>query len=356
MTDEPAVLSEREIEVLKLVATGASNQEIARALVISPNTVKVHLRNIFEKLGVQSRTEATMEAVRRGWVVVDGAALPDNGSGPIEATDAVAIPPLSLPQSPVTRWQRVYMLVAATLIALAAVFPALAGNGAARRGDLPSHRRGAKPKHAEIRTQLPRWSGGAALPSPRSRLALIAGPQRLYAIGGETAAGVTGQVSVYDLAENRWQTAAEKPTAVSNVSGALIGDRIYVPGGMTTDGKITAALEAFDAQTGVWESRAVLPEPLAAYALATLDDRLYLFGGWDGNAYRREVFIYDAATDAWSAATPMPEAWGFAGAAAFDGLIYVAGGYDGAREMADVIAYDPAAESTGVEPWSPARR
>ncbi|MCK5313588.1 MAG: response regulator transcription factor, partial [Anaerolineales bacterium] len=61
-------LSERELEILQLVATGASNKEIAQQLYISSNTVKVHLRNIFTKIDVTSRTEAAMFAVQHGYV------------------------------------------------------------------------------------------------------------------------------------------------------------------------------------------------------------------------------------------------------------------------------------------------
>ncbi|MFL5690282.1 MAG: response regulator transcription factor, partial [Ktedonobacteraceae bacterium] len=52
----------RELEVLQLLAGGASNQEIATALVVTPGTVKLHVSHIFSKLGVNSRTRAVIRA------------------------------------------------------------------------------------------------------------------------------------------------------------------------------------------------------------------------------------------------------------------------------------------------------
>lgn len=61
-------LTEREAEILRLVAGGLANKEIARRLSISEKTVKVRLNNVFSKLGVQSRTQATLHAIRAGMV------------------------------------------------------------------------------------------------------------------------------------------------------------------------------------------------------------------------------------------------------------------------------------------------
>lgn len=60
------VLSERETEILKLVAEGNSNHEIADRLSLSENTIKFHLKNILQKLGVSNRTEASTYAQKEG--------------------------------------------------------------------------------------------------------------------------------------------------------------------------------------------------------------------------------------------------------------------------------------------------
>jgi DNA-binding NarL/FixJ family response regulator len=64
-------LTDREIEVLRLVAQGASNPEIALALCITVNTVKVHLRNILDKLQLHNRTQAATYALQNGLLAAE---------------------------------------------------------------------------------------------------------------------------------------------------------------------------------------------------------------------------------------------------------------------------------------------
>jgi DNA-binding NarL/FixJ family response regulator len=65
-----APLSRREIEVVRLVIDGKSNDEIGAALGITTKTVEGHLRRLFERLAVQSRTELATRALREGWLEV----------------------------------------------------------------------------------------------------------------------------------------------------------------------------------------------------------------------------------------------------------------------------------------------
>lgn len=65
------VLSEREMEVLKLATRGLSNQDIANELCLSLRTVQAHLGHIFNKLQVSSRTEAVVRALKGGWITLD---------------------------------------------------------------------------------------------------------------------------------------------------------------------------------------------------------------------------------------------------------------------------------------------
>jgi two-component system, NarL family, response regulator LiaR len=73
-------LTERESEVLKLAARGMSNKDIASRLYLSTRTVQTHLSTVFSKMGVGSRTEAVVQALRKGWLTVEDLSDNDNTS------------------------------------------------------------------------------------------------------------------------------------------------------------------------------------------------------------------------------------------------------------------------------------
>jgi NarL family two-component system response regulator LiaR len=79
LTAEP--LTEREVEVLQVLATGQSNQEIAAELVISEATVRTHVSNILGKLHLASRTQAALYALREGLASLDDTPPSEGGAG-----------------------------------------------------------------------------------------------------------------------------------------------------------------------------------------------------------------------------------------------------------------------------------
>ena len=66
-------LQSRELDVIKLAAKGMSSKDIADELFISERTVQTHLINIFRKLGVNTRTQAVLHALRKGWITLNDA-------------------------------------------------------------------------------------------------------------------------------------------------------------------------------------------------------------------------------------------------------------------------------------------
>jgi len=301
MENDNQSLSERELEILELVSTGMTNQQIALELDISANTVKAHLRNIFGKLGVESRTEATRYAIAHQLVTLPGMAAPAGHRD--EAEDEPALPRFDATEA----YRRV----------------------------IPAWQ------------EAPRWHTETTLPTARSRFAQVALDGRLYLIAGESESGLTDRVDVYDLATGAWEQLAAKPTAVANVKAAAVGGRIYLPGGMLADGLPTDALEVYDRATGQWTQAARLPVALFGYALIADDQGFWLCGGWNGQRYVAETYRYRAAGDTWEQGPPLSVARGFAAGALLDGRLYVTGGYDGETvyRLCESLLADDAADA-----------
>ena len=348
-------LSDREEEILKLVATGVSNKEIARHLVISPNTVKVHLRNIFAKIGVVSRTEATLYAIQHGIVpaglIQSPAANLENDQSRTLGDQVIAggLLAVSAPigvseiERPPVKWARLGLI---GLVVLAVLV--LSGLGIRSIFFQPQAN---PPKTASTGALQARWAAAAVLPEARQGLAVSAYEDQIYAIGGETSKGISGRVDSYTPATDSWKTMAPKPHPVTDIQAVLLGEKIYVPGGRQPDGKPANFLEVLDPRHNSWENKASLPVAVSAYALAALDGKLYLFGGWDGTQYLASVYEYDPSQDTWQERAPMSTQRAWAAATALNGKIYVMGGYDGQKALADNLAYYPQREDDGENPW-----
>jgi DNA-binding CsgD family transcriptional regulator/N-acetylneuraminic acid mutarotase len=328
-------LTDREKEILQMVATGVTNRQVAHRLSISVNTVKVHLRNIFTKLGAESRTEATMIAVREGWVAVEGTG---------EAPEQVSVTP-----QPPLPWPKRAALVAALLLVVASVAVTWPRSRpqAANGPSLPPDRPPEQPPLFAANTEEPSWHERAQMPTRRAYLALASVGGRVIAISGQTPERITPAVEVYDPEGDIWTRGGDKPTPATYISGATIGTQVYVPGGCDEAGTPARVVEVYDALADSWHTVSPLPEPRCAYALAALDQRLYLFGGWDGAQYVATAYAYDPRTDAWTESVPMDTERGFAAAAPLQGRLYVVGGYDGERELATCTIYDPQAGTWG---------
>jgi DNA-binding CsgD family transcriptional regulator len=346
-------LSEREMEVARLLATGATNSEIARALVISPHTVKVHLRNVFEKLQVSSRTEASMLLVQRGWVTMPGVEVAAESPVEVEPVYPEPAPLADLP-APYRPWQVPVLALALLIGAVMVILPGRLGSPVSALGLLSDSAQTVMGKPpVEI---LNRWAPQASLPQARSRMATAVWDGRIHLVGGEGRDGLTlDNHDVFDLNQDRWEIAPPLPQALANLAVAATSVGLVLAGGSTgsLDGSapvtLSQAIFLYAWSSQEWDEVGELPLPLAGAALIEAGEHFYLIGGWDGNAVHETVWrlpvkaLKGAVGPDWEPVTRLSAARAFHGATLVEHEIIVGGGFDGRQELADVAAFDPTA-------------
>ena len=316
-------LSEREREILQLVAEGLTNREIAQRLSISHNTVKVHLSNVFEKTGVASRTEATLYAIEHRIVDVPG------------GEDAQ-------PEPKKTLWTYISNHPWISLVSLLLIIAILSTIFITIFNSLQDE---------EVEpTTLNRWQELTPMPEARIGLAAVAYDNQIYVIAGEGKEGVSDSVFRYDIEGDSWERLLDKPTPVTDVGGVLIGEEIYIPGGLDAGGNPVDVLEIYDPRHDTWRVGAPMPEPLSAYAIADFEGKMYLFGGWDGKNAVDSVWAYDPAEDMWTKQFNLKEPNNNLEAVSLnDYIMLLVGEYEASPQSSWV--YFPSREQMFDDPW-----
>ena len=345
--ERPQPLSEREKEILNLLATGATNQEIARALHISPNTVKVHLRNIYAKLGVTNRSEAIMVGLREGYILLPGP----------EPSRPTTTEPITLSEMPVGMPYVGKVLLFSTFLATLAVlflalWPLWAGTRAVSAKDATFTDMTRPSTGLPLRREVTRWTPLTPMTQPRSRMAVAVWQGKVFVFGGEGPNGVLRSAAVFDPARGVWDAITPLPAPISNAQAAVVANRIYLFGGTNANLQPTDRILVYDPVQDRWQDGGRLPHPLAGYGLAMWQDTIYLFGGWDGEQYLATVYAFDPETGQWYTLPPLPGQRAFPATVTTETAIYLLGGFDGQMDLAEVWAFDPEALQRGLHPWS----
>ncbi len=343
-------LSARELVVLECLADGSTNREIANDLSISHNTVKVHLRNIFKKLGVSSRTEAITVAIQKGLIIVPGTEEDEQPSDPTEDQSPPAVESEEEESKPepedtlsiaASHWRLISVGLLLIVVLLVGVIfgPRLTGNN----GEPDDEAAESSTVSAIVQPiQDSDWLIAQPLPRERTNMALAAVGLELFQIGGEVGVGVVNLVDIYETGTGLWRSGVAKPTAVSDADAAVLFGEIYVPGGRLADGQPTSVVEAYSPANNAWRPVSPLPIPIAG-ALTLVDDGLlYVIGGWDGEEYLAGGFVFDPGSDIWEPLAPMGTARANASGGVLSDRLYVVGGNDDKEELDSCEYYQPA--------------
>jgi DNA-binding CsgD family transcriptional regulator/N-acetylneuraminic acid mutarotase len=351
-------LSERELDVLRCLAQGATNKDIASDLTISENTVKVHLRNIYTKLDVSSRTEATTAAMQQGYIMLPGQeqmlqsemtqfseTVPSEATLPSPAANAHEEKTLAAMTAEEKTAPSSRHLLRMAIIGIFAVIALIAALYLGQQLAAPEPAGTSAEPFTEIALGNSHWLESRPMPDARANMAVAAVGLDLYQIGGETAGGVDGVVHVFNSVDRVWRTAAGKPTAVADASAAELYGEIYVAGGRLPDGQPTTAVEAYSPTQDAWRPVAPLPHPVSGGLTLSDGAFLYLLGGHDGRAFADTAYVYDPAEDSWRPLPPIPQPAAFASGGALTGKLIIVGGENESGELSTCHLYDPAEET-----------
>ena len=297
-------LSERELQILLLVAQGLSNRQIAGQLDISDNTVKVHVRNIFVKINVASRTEASLYAVRHGLLIVEN--QPVAPAPIVEPPPPLVVPADTVRPVLVPRWG--WLVVAGIVVVI--------GGGGLVWWATQT------PVTPVIRQQSSaptRWARLPAVPNPQpdQQFAVYAG--QLYAFTGNHGS----QWLQFDDATRTWITLADLPFVMPNSAKVWAdGAGLWVVG--SDDGR---GVWRWDSEK--WQVQPMLPAGVTVAGVVRVDGALLVLGQLTTTAENVSAWTLAPQAQSWQSGVDFAHALVNVELVVLEGVVYLFG--DGAH-------------------------